>query len=192
MGIINKFSEWFEKGLAHLNEEDYATSIFSFKKCLEMRPSDAEVWYNIAIAYRKLGRSEYAEPCIGQSIKLNLKNKEAKKIQEEISSEIFNQTMFGMYGTPIEGVNVEKKGIQERSDALLDVFRPYLMINNSSLKILGIERQNQGSDVRNKIRIQLSGGLEGMVSMRLQADIQNSLEKLDPSISLVWVETHYI
>lgn len=189
---IKNFSEWFEKGLAYLNDNDYPTSIFSFNKCLEMKSDDAEVWYNIAMAYRKLGRSEYAEPCIEQSIALNRKNKNAKKMQEEISSEVFGQTMFGMYETPIDGVNFEGEGIKDRSDALLDVFRPYLMLNNSKINILGIESQNQGTDLRNKIRIQLSGALRGMGSMRLQADIQNSFEKLDHSIQLVWVETHYI
>ena len=196
MGIITNFSEWFEKGLAFLNNEDYANSIFNFKKCLEIKSNDADVWYNIAIAYRKLGRSEYAEPCIERSIKLNRKNKEAKKIQEEISSEIFSQTMMGLYGKAIEGVKVEEKGIRERSEALLDVFRPYLMLNNSIIKILGIESQNQGSDVRNKIRIELSGDLGGggmgFGSMRLEGDIQHSLQKVDPSISLTWVKNIFM
>ena len=189
MGIISKFSDWFEKGLAHLNNEDYASSIFNFNKCLEIKSNDADVWYNIAIAYRKLGRSEYAEPCMEQSIKLNPNNPEVLKIREEVGSEIFEQTMMGPYRNPIERVKTEEKGIRERSDALLDVFRPYIMLNNSSIQILGIEVEKQGPEERNKIQIEMSGDFGGMGfgNMRFQADIEYSLKKVDPSIIFIWV-----
>lgn len=186
------FSKWLEQGLACLKDEDYASSIYNFKKCLDINSNDSEVWYNIAIAYRKLERSEYAEPCMERSSNLNPKNKEAKELLEEISSEVFSQTMFGMYGKPIGIVQIRENEIKEKADALLDIFRPYLVLNNSSINILGMERENEGGNLRYKMRIELSGNLSGMGSMRLQADIQNSLENLDPSIRLVWVETHYI
>lgn len=192
VSIISNYSEWFEKGIAFFNNADFTNSIFNFSKCLKLKSNDPEVWYKIAIAYRKMGRALYAEACMEQVLKLNPNNEDMIKLQEEIHSESFNQTMLLQFNVqPIKGIKIEEKGIKERSEAILDYFRPYLMAYDSAIEILGIETQNKEAEVRNEIKLETTGALGGMymgmTKSMVEGDIQRSLQNLDPSISLKWI-----
>ncbi|MEJ2252039.1 MAG: tetratricopeptide repeat protein [Candidatus Lokiarchaeota archaeon] len=191
---MTEFSKWNNKGIKYLKNEKYINSIYCFNKCLEIKSNDSNIWYNTAIAYRKFGRPEYARRCMEKTLEYNPKNQKARKELNQLNSKIRTSLMFGMHNDPIKEVEIEEKSIQARAEALLDVLRPFLRAMNSSIKILEIKKEKQNTYIRNRIKVNLSGDIGdlNMESMSLQADIQNSLEKLDPSISLTWVHFHYI
>jgi len=191
---LSDFSKWHKKGTDYLNDEKYSNSLYCFNKCLKINSNDSDAWYNATIAYKNIDRPEYARRCMERTVEIDPTNQKAKKLLNELDSEIMKSLMFGMHEDPIKEVEIDNKSIQSKAEALLDVFRPFLKAMNSSIRIIELKNNEQNSNNRNLISINLSGeiGDLNMESMSLQADIQNSLQKLDPSISLTWVKYHYI
>jgi tetratricopeptide (TPR) repeat protein len=173
---------WYEKGLVSLRSNEYANAILYLDKCLETNLKNSDVWCSIANAYFSLKRDEYAQFCLERSLQLNPENTEALYLKKRIKSSNFFPDLFFFLKNPIKGVKVEGNNLREICTRALRIFRPYLILNNSELKIV---------DIKNKIvHVGLIGDLNEPFGPPnpIYADIESFLRTIDPTLNMVVVK----
>lgn len=190
-----KYSKMFEKGLELMKKGDHFNAILVFNDCVPEGVKDADLWLNIAKAYRELKRASYAEPCLDYSLKIKSKNPEAEKLREKMGSEAFMQGGFmGVMDNPIKDIKVEGSSKVERCKRALNFFQPYLLLNSSSIEVIpqGTYRVQGTSEEkeRNTIRVSIKGELGSVLvpMTQIEPDVQGILYQVEPSMHVVFVK----
>lgn len=180
--IKEEVVEWYEKGLASLKNNEYTNAILYFDKCLDTELRNFDVWLKISTAYLSLKRQEYAYFCVERALQLNPDNPEALNLKNRINSLNSYTNPFFFFENPIKGVKVEGNNLREKCTRLLKIFRPYLILRNSKLKIV---------DIKNKIvHIGITGELNESFGSQnpIYADIESFLRTIDPTLNIVIVK----
>ena len=180
-GSEDKYFKWYEKGVEALNSKEYANAILHFDKCLDFDLNNANVWFGISEAYNYLKRFEYAEQCLNKSRQLNPNNPNLSKIKLGHVS-IIEPGIFHYLSNPITGLKVEGHDINEKCTRALRIFRPYLILNNSNLKIVIIDNK--------VVRIGIIGDLNILFAPPhpIYADIESLLHTIEPTLNIVIVK----
>ena len=181
--VDNKFTNWYEKGMISLKNNEFANAVLYFDKYLDHDLRNADVWLRIAEGYNYLKRFEYAEQCFNKSLQLNPENPNALKVRDKMGhSSFFESGIFYNLRNPITGVKVEGNNLREKCTQALRIFRPYLILNNSELKIV---------DIKNKmVHVGLIGDLNEPFGPPdpIYADIESFLRTIDPTLNIVVVK----
>lgn len=192
-----KYSKLYKKGLESMKKGDNFNAILNFNDCIPEGAKDADLWLNIAKAYRELKRPSYAEACLDYSLKIRPNHPEAGKLLQKVGSEAFVHGGFmGVMDNPIKDIKVEGTTKEERCKRALNFFQPFLMLNNSSIEVLpsGMYRRKGASidEERNTLRVAIKGEMGNVMNMPmspLEPDIQGILYHVEPSMHVVFVKT---
>lgn len=176
-----KLSKLYDKGIKAINNKKYANAILHFDKCLDIDFKNADVWLGISEAYNYLKRYEYAEQCLNKSLQLNPDNPNLSKVK--IGHASFTEPgIFHYLGNPIKGLKVEGNNLNEKITNALRIFQPYLRLNNSNFKILGIKNK--------MVHIGIVGDLNTFYNLLdpIYGDIESLLHQIDPTLHVVPVK----
>jgi cytochrome c-type biogenesis protein CcmH/NrfG len=65
---------WVELGNAYFDTDQFEKSIQAYRKALDLKPDDADVWTDMGVMQRKAGRSQEAVKAFDQAIAVNPKH----------------------------------------------------------------------------------------------------------------------
>lgn len=124
---------WLQKGEEFFKNDSYDLALRCYEKAIEIKPQDAEAWYNKGIILKKIGRTTEANVAFAKAKELTTsKTSDASsKTYEDVSASSkdrsgeYLKTIFvskeGYDGITIYFILADKNGVSIKSDGKLDL-----------------------------------------------------------------------